>query len=157
MTAAEIIANAGAKLELLSPERFFAPEMGGMNHVPYMRVFHEKHIRVTINTRLKGVRRDGNQLVATLSSDFADGWVEERRVDQVVVEHGTMANDELYHALKPLSRNGGAVDYEALIGSGDPFPARQEGGFTLFRIGDAIAARNVHAAVYDGIRYTLRL
>ncbi len=44
MTAAELIANAGSKLELLSPERFFAPEMGGMNHVPYMRAFHEKGV-----------------------------------------------------------------------------------------------------------------
>ena len=74
-------------LELVSPERFFAPEMGGMNHVPYMRVFHEKGVRVTINTRLRAVRRDGNVLVATLSSDFSGGWRDERRVDQVVVEH----------------------------------------------------------------------
>jgi len=35
MSAAEVIANAGVDLELVSPERFFAPEMGGMNHVPY--------------------------------------------------------------------------------------------------------------------------
>ncbi|MCE3518713.1 NAD(P)/FAD-dependent oxidoreductase, partial [Escherichia coli] len=41
MSAAEMIARAGSKLELVSPERFFAPEMGGMNHVPYMRAFHE--------------------------------------------------------------------------------------------------------------------
>ena len=73
MTAAEMIANSGARLELVSPERFFAPEMGGMNHVPYMRAFHEKGVRVTINTRLKSVRRDGNQLVATLGSDFSPG------------------------------------------------------------------------------------
>ncbi|WP_442578138.1 oxidoreductase [Mesorhizobium sp. ASY16-5R] len=158
MTAAEMVANSGARLELVSPERFFAPEMGGMNHVPYMRAFHEKGVRVTINTRLKSVRRDGNQLVATVSSDFADGWREERSVDQVIVEHGTMANDELYHALKPLSRNKGAVDYEALVGEGAVFPARQQAGtFTLFRIGDAVASRNIHAAIYDGIRFTLRI
>ena len=72
MTAAEIIANAGSRLELVSPERFFAPEMGGMNHVPYMRAFHEKGVTITINTRLHAVRREGNQLVATLSSDFAE-------------------------------------------------------------------------------------
>jgi 2,4-dienoyl-CoA reductase-like NADH-dependent reductase (Old Yellow Enzyme family)/thioredoxin reductase len=158
MTAAEMVANSGARLELVSPERFFAPEMGGMNHVPYMRAFHEKGVRVTINTRLKSVRREGNQLVATLSSDFADGWREERRVDQVIVEHGTMANDELYHALKPHSRNNGAVDYEALVGEGAVFPMRHSaGGFTLFRIGDAVAARNIHAAVYDGIRFGIRV
>ena len=112
-----------------------------MNHVPYMRAFHEKGVRVTINTRLKSVRRDGNQLVATLGSDFSQGWREERRVDQVVVEHGTLPLDDLYFALKPLSKNGGAVDYERLVEGGDIFPEiRPEAAFILFRIGDAVAA-----------------
>lgn len=157
MSAAEIAANAGARVELVSPERFFAPEMGGLNHVPYMKAFHEKGVRITVNTRLHSVRRDGNQLVATLSSDFADGWRDERRVDQVVVEHGTLPLEDLYLALKPLSSNGGAVDYERLIHGGDIFPVRQEGSFVLFRIGDAVASRNIHAAIYDGIRFGLRI
>ncbi|SFT72882.1 NADH:flavin oxidoreductase [Mesorhizobium sp. YR577] len=158
MTAAELIANAGARLELVSPERFFAPEMGGMNHVPYMRAFQEKGVRITINTRLVAVRREGNQLVATLGSDFAEGWRDERLVDQVVVEHGTLPIDDLYLALKPLSKNGGAVDYERLVNGGDIFPdIHPERDFTLFRIGDAVAARNIHAAIYDGIRFTMRI
>ncbi len=158
MSAAEIAANAGAAVELVSPERFFAPEIGGMNHAPYMKSFHDKGVKITINTRVTAVRRDGNKLVATLSSDFSPGWHEERSVDQVVVEHGTAANDELYFALKPLSKNGGAVDYEALVTGGDPFPASaSDGAFTLFRIGDAVHARNIHAAIYDGIRYLLRV
>lgn len=159
MSAAEMIGNAGSRLELVSPERLFAPEMGGMNHVPYMRAFHERHVQVTINTRLVAVRREGNGLVATLGSDYAKGWSQERRVDQVVVEHGTSANDDLYHALKPHSRNGGAVDYESLVGGqGALFPqVNAAGRFDLFRIGDAVAARNIHAAIYDGIRYAIRL
>lgn len=158
MGAAELIANAGSRLELVSPERFFAPEMGGLNHAPYMRAFHEKGVTITINTRLKAVRREGNQLVATLGSDFAEGWSDERRVDQVVVEHGTLPLDELYLTLKPLSRNLGAVDYERLVKGGDVFPVRNpEGAFTLLRIGDAVASRNIHAAIYDGIRYGIRI
>ncbi len=158
MAAAEFIANAGAQLELVSPERFFAPEMGGLNHVPYMKAFHEKNVRVTINTRVTAVRRDGNALVALLSSDFAKGWHDQRRVDQVVVEHGTAPLDDLYFALKPQSRNLGSVDYEALIEGRDPFRARQpDAAFTLFRIGDAVASRNIHAAIYDGLRYTLTI
>lgn len=158
MTAAELIASAGSRLELLSPERFFAPEMGGMNHVPYMRAFHEKGVTITINTRLHAVRREGNQLVATLSSDFAEGWRGERRVDQVVVEHGTMPLDDLYLSLKPLSKNNGAVDYARLVGSGSVFPdMRPDGSFVLYRIGDAVAARNIHAAIYDGIRLAIRI
>ncbi len=157
MGAAELIANAGSTLELVSPERFFAPEMGGMNHAPYMEAFHRRNVRITVNTRVTAVRRDGNALVATLSSDFARGWADERRVDQVVVEHGTLPLDELYLALKPASRNLGAIDYAALLGGGDPFPIRQPAApFTLLRIGDAVASRNIHAAIYDGIRYALR-
>ncbi|KQW31527.1 N-methylproline demethylase [Rhizobium sp. Root274] len=153
MSAAEVIANAGVELEVVSPERFFAPEMGGMNHVPYAKTFAEKNVRVTINTRLTGVRRDGNALLATLGSDFSDVRVE-RRVAQVVVEHGTLANADLYLELKPLSRNRGSVDYAALIARRAPLPVKDENAsFDLLRIGDAIESRNIHAAIYDALRY----
>lgn len=158
MSAAAMIAEAGSQLELVSPERFFAPEMGGMNHVPYMRIFHEQGVTVTINSRLTSVRRDGNKVVATLGSDFSTGWRQDRIVDQVVVEHGTAPNADLYAALKPFSVNLGAVDYAALTAGGDIFPNRNERGrFRLLRIGDAVASRNIHAAIYDGIRTALRL
>ncbi len=158
MGAAELIAGSGSRLELVSPERFFAPEMGGMNHVPYMKAFQEKGVRITINTRLRSVRRDGNRLVATLGSDFSPDYREDRHVDQVVVEHGTAPLDELYLALKPRSRNLGAVDYDRLVNGGDIFPTRNpDASFTLLRIGDAVASRNIHASIYDGIRYALRL
>lgn len=153
MTAAELIANAGAELEVVSPERFFAPEMGGMNHVPYAKLFAEKQVRVTINTRLTSVRRDGNALIATLGSDFSATASVERRVSQVVVEHGTIANDELYFELKPSSRNLGAIDYAAMIARKSPLPEKQAGAsFDLIRIGDAVESRNIHAGIYDALR-----
>ncbi|WP_117190825.1 NADH:flavin oxidoreductase [Rhizobium terrae] len=152
MSAAEVIAAAGVELEVVSPERSLAPEMGGMNHVPYARIFAEKGVRVTINTRLKSVRRDGNALVAVLGSDFS-GAAQERQVAQVVVEHGTIANADLYLALKPLSRNLGAVDYKALLARRPPLPEKQpQGAFDVMRIGDAVASRNIHAAIYDALR-----
>jgi len=157
MTATEMIANAGVSVELVTPERFFAPEIGGLNHVPYMKAFQENGVRITINTRLTAVRRDGNGLVATLGSDYADGWSEERRVDQVVVEHGTWPMDELYFDLKPLSANLGAVDYDRLVMGGEVFPkASGNGKFILYRIGDAVSARNIHAAIYDALRLGIR-
>ena len=77
----------------------------------------------------------------------------ERHYDQVVINHGTLPLDELYFDLKPLSVNRGEVDHDALI-QGD---LQQVGGgpcdgFQLFRIGDAVAARNTHAAIYDALR-----
>ena len=154
MTAAEMITATGAELEIVSPERMFAPEIGGMNHVPYAKAFAEKNVRVTINTRLKSVRREGNQLVAVLGSDYSENASVERRVAQVVVEHGTLPMAELYLELKPLSRNLGAVDYKALIRQENPIKMRNpDGEFDLFRIGDAVASRNIHAGIYDALRY----
>jgi NADPH-dependent 2,4-dienoyl-CoA reductase/sulfur reductase-like enzyme len=156
MSAAEMLARSGAKLEIVTPERLFAPEIGPLNHVPYMRAFKRHGVRLTIATRVKSIRREGNQLVATLSSDFADEFCEERRVDQIVVEHGTRPLADLYFALVPQSTNLGEINYRELIAGRDPFPQRQaEGRFVLFRIGDAIQSRNIHAAVYDGLRYGL--
>jgi len=157
MTAAEVIARGGAALEVITPERSLAPDVGGLNHVPYAQTFHETGTRVTINTQISGIRQDGNELVATLGSIYAKDYIEERRVDQVVVEHGTMALDELYHDLKAQSRNLGEVDYKALIGKGQIFPDRNpKGTFQLYRIGDAIASRNIHAGIYDAMRYGVR-
>jgi hypothetical protein len=154
MSAAEVVANCGAELELVSPERFFAPEMGGMSHLPYAKTFAEKNVRVTINTRLKAVRRDGNALIAVLGSDSSEKTEWERGVSQVVVEHGTIANDDLDLELKPTSRNLGAVDYQALIARRPPLPCRNTGSsFDLIRIGDAVASRNIHAAIYEALGY----
>jgi len=153
MQAAEMLAEAGSSVEVVSPERFFAPEMGGMNHALYARAFNRLGVRVTINARLAAVRRDGNELVATIGSDYG-ARTEERRVDQVVVEHGTLPVDELYWALLPSSNNLGEVDYEALVeGRPQTVVRNAEGKFRLLRIGDAVHSRNIHAAVYDGLRY----
>ena len=152
MQAAEFLAEAGGAVELVTPERYFAAEMGGLNHAAYARIFHKKGVRLTINSRLLAVRRDGNALVATVGSDYGDRR-EERVVDQVVVEHGTLPVDDLYHELKPLSVNRGEIDLRALLGGAPQTLVRNpDGAFRLFRIGDAVSSRNIHAAVYDALR-----
>ncbi len=153
MQAAEALAEAGGAVEIVTPERNFAPEIGGLNHAAYARGFARHGVRVTINTRLLAVRRDGNELVATLGSDHA-ARTEERRVDQVVVEHGTLPADDLYHALRPGSVNLGEVDYRALLaGRPQEIAPNPAGAYRLIRLGDAVASRNIHAAVFDGLRF----
>ncbi len=155
LSAAEVLAGR-VDLEIVTPERMFAPEIGGLNHVPYMAAFHRAGARIATQRRLQSVRRAGNRLVAVLGSDFAPGATEEHEVDMVVAEHGTAPLDELYVALKPLSRNLGAVDYGALIRQQDPFGLRNpDGAFLLYRIGDAVTSRNIHAGIYDALRYGL--
>jgi 2,4-dienoyl-CoA reductase-like NADH-dependent reductase (Old Yellow Enzyme family)/thioredoxin reductase len=152
LQAAEFIAEAGAKLEIVTPERYFAPEIGGLNHVAYARAFQDHDVRITINTRLLSVGRQGNKLAVRLGSDYSRRS-QERLVDQVVVEHATLPLDELYFALKEASANRGEVDYQALL-AGRPQALRSnpQGGYQLFRIGDAVASRNIHAAIYDALR-----
>ncbi len=71
----------------------------------------------------------------------------------MVVEHGTLPITDLYEALRPLSVNLGEVDYAALIANRPQTVARNsEATFRLFRIGDAVASRNIHAAIYDALR-----
>ncbi len=152
LQAAEVLAAAGATVEVMTPDRTFAPEVMGMNLVPYMRSLQGKPVTFTVTYRLRSVARDGNRLCATIGSDYRLDLAETRQVDQVVVNHGTAPNADLYFALKPLSENLGAVDYEALI-AGRPQPAGDgPQGFRLYRIGDAVESRNTHAAIYDALR-----
>lgn len=153
LQCAEMLAEQGATVEIVTPERFFAPEIGGLNHAEYARIFHARGVRVTINSRVLSVRRDGNELIATLGSDY-DARTEERRIDQVVVEHGTLPLDDLYQSLRPDSVNLGEVDYDALLnGRPQEIIRNPSAHFRLFRIGDAVASRNIHAAVYDALRF----
>ncbi len=152
LMAAEVAANAGAQVEVMTPDRSFAPEIMGMNLVPYMRALQNKDVSFTVTRRLLDVARDGNRMRATIGTDYSD-FTHDQHYDQVVVNYGTMPLDDLYFALKPLSLNGGAVDHDALIAGRLQTVTRNPAGqFQLFRIGDAVGARNTHAAIYDALR-----
>jgi N-methyl-L-proline demethylase len=152
LQAAEIAARTGAKVEIMTPDRSFAPEVMAMNLVPYMRSLQKLDATFTVTYRLEAVARDGNQLIAHVGSDYG-GVAKQRTFDQVVINHGTIPLDDLYFELKPLSRNLGEVSHDDLI-EGKPQSAirNPDGTFQLFRIGDAVAARNTHAAIYDALR-----
>jgi hypothetical protein len=152
LQAAEVIAAAGGRVEIVTPDRTFAPEIMAMNLVPYMRSLQGPNVAFTVTYRLQAIALDGNRLRATLGSDYG-AVQQDRLVDQVVVNHGTRPVDDLYFELKPLSRNLGAVDYTALLGGAAQSDLRNPDGlFDLYRLGDAVAARNVHAAIYDAAR-----
>ena len=152
LMAAEIAANAGAEVEVMTPDRTFASDIMGMNLVPYMRTLQDKKTTFTVARRLLDVTRDGNKLTARVGTDYSD-HVSKHSYDQVVVNYGTLPLDDLYFELKALSSNAGAVDYDALTeGRPQKISRNPDGEFQLFRIGDAVSARNTHAAIYDALR-----
>ncbi|MFV1441044.1 MULTISPECIES: FAD-dependent oxidoreductase [unclassified Phaeobacter] len=156
LQAAEVAAQAGATVEVMTPDRVFAPNVMAMNLVPYMRSLQDLDVTFTVARRLLEVRKEGNRLLAVLGTDYS-GHRSSKLYDQVVLNYGTLPLDDLYFDLKPHSLNGGQVDYDALIAGrpqphGRPDEAAGQGGFQLFRIGDAVSARNTHAAIYDALR-----
>ncbi|MFT3975139.1 MAG: NADH:flavin oxidoreductase [Amaricoccus sp.] len=152
LQAAEKIAGAGGRVEIMTRDRSFAPEVMAMSLTPSLRELQKRDVTFTVTWKLDAVRRAGNELLAQVGSDYG-GVTRERRVDQVVVNHGTRPLDEIYFDLRPHSTNLGEVDYEALVARRSQAVTRNPAGrFQLFRIGDAVAARNTHAAIYDALR-----
>ena len=58
LQAAEIIAATGAQVEIMTPDRTFAPDVMAMNLVPYMRSLQDKDVTFTVTYRLKSVRSE---------------------------------------------------------------------------------------------------
>jgi hypothetical protein len=151
MQAAQILADAGAQVEVMTPDRTFAPEVMGMNLVPYVRAMQGRQVTFTVMWRLLAAERAGNRLNALIGSDYGS-QTRTAEYDQIVVNHGTQPLADIYFDLKPLSANLGAIDQEALV-AGRPQPTGDgPPGFALYRIGDAVAARNTHAAIYEALR-----
>jgi 2,4-dienoyl-CoA reductase-like NADH-dependent reductase (Old Yellow Enzyme family)/thioredoxin reductase len=152
LQAAELIAKSGAKVEIMTPDRAFAPEVMAMNLVPYMRSMQKLDTTFTVTYRLEAVEKQGNQLVAHIGSDYG-GVDKQRVVDQIVVNHGTIPLDDIYFDLKPGSTNLGEMSHDQLLaGQPQSVVRNPDGAYQLFRIGDAVSARNTHAAIYDALR-----
>ena len=157
LQAAEVIANNGANLEIISPERFFSPEIGGMNYVPYAKTFIENNVKITINKRVKTIKKRGNRLLVTLGSDYSN-LLETTETSQVVIEHGTIPLDRLYLELKKDSYNLGSLDYNLLVKNiFKEIKKNEQGNYFLFRVGDAVSSRNIHAAIYDSLRICINI
>ena len=152
VSCAEFLAESGCDLEYLSPEMMIAPDIGGTNHPAYLRSLYGNEVTISLNQRLAGIAREDDGFTATLYSEYTQKKTH-RRVDQVVVDHGTLPADDLYFALKPDSSNRGEVDQASLLG-GQPQSVvnNPAGTFQLFRFGDAVNSRNIHAAIYDALR-----
>ncbi len=148
LSCVERMIGAGSTVEIVTPDRHVGHEVTGLAYPSYLAVLYEAGVTMTPDHRLTAVRRSAGRLECDLWNDYTKSSVT-RTVDQVVVENGTEPIAELYFDLRDESCNGGVVDLDALLeGRGQP---RGE-GFQLFRVGDAVSSRNIHAAIYDSRR-----
>lgn len=152
-SAAEYLLARGAQVELVTPDRHAAYETGQLNSPYHMKALYGKGAVITPDTRIVRISREGNRLVVLLRNTYAD-TEEEREVDQVVAEHGTKARDKVYFDLVPHSRNLGEIDLDGFAkGKAKPVVNNAGGEFVLVRVGDAVQSRNIHAAIYDSLRF----
>ena len=156
LSAAEAIARAGGAVAFFALDGHLAMEMSYAEQVIWRRRAYELGIEPRLDRRLERVERVGNRLRVSFRNELTDE-AEAHETGRLVVEHGTRPADALFHALAPRASNRGVVDQRALL-AGAPQPAAagdggsEDGGFQLFRIGDAVSSRNIYAAVLDAFR-----
>ena len=157
LQTAETLTEAGARVDMLTPDRSISRDVPGMNLSPYLKTLQSRDVTFTQGRRLVGIAKNGNHLTAKIGTDYSDHF-DEKDYDQIIVNQGVVPMDDLYLALKPQSSNLGEVDYEALIeGRPQTINSNPNGAFQLFRIGDAVSARNIHAGIYDALRLVRHL
>ena len=126
--------------------------VGGLNYPVHLRELYRQGVKLTPDLRLMSARREGNALKVRLRNMYSRE-TEERTVDWLVVNLGTEPVDEIFHELQASSSNLGTYDIDAMAdGELRIETANAEGAFVLFRVGDAVASRNIHAAIFDALR-----
>ncbi|WP_342594916.1 dimethylglycine demethylation protein DgcA [Salinicola lusitanus] len=151
MSTADYLASKGATVEIVTDDTKPGVAIGGTTFPTYYRSLYQQSVVMTGDLGLHKVYREGDKLVALFENEYT-GEHEERVVDQVVIENGVRPDESLYYALKERSRNKGQIDLEALYAATAQPTLAESGEFALFRLGDCVAQRNTHAAIYDALR-----
>lgn len=149
---ADALLGHGADVTLATPDRNPHHNLGPTVASTTLKALYAQGVRYLPDTDCTGLARDGNRITATLRNVLT-GAEDTQIFDHVLTETGTQANDDIYHALAPRSRNHGQLDIDAWV-TGEPvLPAdTPKGGFDLIRVGDAVSSRNLAAALHDALR-----
>jgi hypothetical protein len=149
---AELAAGKSKHVALVSIDAQLAMELTYSERAIWKKKLYELGIPMLFDHELERVEGCGNRLTATFRNLMTEARVE-RSAEQIVVEHGTVPADALYHELRGLSANDGVTNYDALLAlEPQPRVIRPDATFELHRIGDAVASRNIHSAVLDALR-----
>jgi len=154
-TVAEFLTRQGKNVELVMLDDLPGKELDYAEQAAWKKRIAQDHIPTHAEYALSAVKRDGNGLAAIFTHELTG---EEMRIgcDTVVVETGTLPVDDVYQELRGASANDGHLDLDAFL-AGEAQPGLTLGEFSLFRIGDAAASRNVAAAMFDALRLCSRL
>lgn len=155
LNGAHTLAAAGANLTYVTPDSTAGAEVSYIERPLQMRAFYNSGARLCPDLTLRAVTRQDNRLCLSFENSYS-GEAVEMSCDTLIYEHGTLPVDGLYLDLADLSRNRGLPDLAALT-SAQPQPETTGDGYALYRIGDAVSSRDIHAAILDAARLCTRL
>ncbi len=151
LTVADYLANNKAsEITLNTADATIGMEAMRLEISPFMKRFYQKGVKVTVDQELYQAEKKNNRIELSLRNTHT-GVIKSRMVDSLVVEAGTLPNDEIFYALKPSSLNQGVADLDAMAeGRAQPYYFGK--GYHLYRVGDAVNSRDIHCAILDSLR-----
>ena len=149
---ADYIAQRGALVELATPEPMIADDSGGTSFPIFYRSLCQHNVIFSPNFMLEEIYQEGEHMIAVLKNEYSQ-QIEEREVEQIVIENSIKPNDELYFALQDGASNKGMVNLEQLFRhQAQTELLTKQSSYLLYRIGEAVSARNIHGCIYDALR-----
>lgn len=148
----ELASTAGKQVTYYGIDTQLAQELTYAERIIWKKRAYELGVAMHFDHQIERVERQGNRLKATFRN-LATGKTVSAEAAQVIVEHGTLPADGLYQGLRAQSANDGVTDIDALLAlKPQPLGLNKAATIELHRVGDAVASRNVQAAVLDSMR-----
>lgn len=132
-SCALLAAKSGSSVIFATSDGVVGQEMPYQDGTGFRKRFAEQGIQILGDLDLLRVDKEGARLKATFVHTFS-GHTHSVETDQIIVERGTQALSEVYHDLK----------------------AREDFAGALHLIGDAVASRDVHAAIRNAYMIAMR-
>ena len=152
LSTAQYLAENGAELIIGTPDRLVGYDIGAQNLPVFMRALLALGARFITDVYLiEAIKTDGH-LIARYRNRYTRADAE-LHIDTIVLDQGVVADSSLFDSLSPGSGNLGDYDLNALAaGKAQSDRSNPDGTYQLFRIGDALMCRNIHAAILDARR-----
>ena len=149
-STAVALAGKGVALEVVTPDRMLAFEVGATNFPNYLRELYRRGVKLTPDLELRSVRREGNRLVASFWNEYAEedgraGGRPGRGRARHPARGRALPRAQGRLAQRRRGRRRRTGHRRARRSSSATPTAR----YLLYRVGDAVSSRNIHAAIYD--------
>jgi hypothetical protein len=154
VSTADLLSSQGHTVTLATIDAHAATEMGYTDRIVFHKRLAAQGVATLAYLKLTALHKVGNQLVATLTHELT-GQTQEIITEQVLLETGTSALDDVFFELREGASNKGITDVDAMANWVAQPDAPQ--GYTLHRLGDAVTSRSIHAALLEAYRLAVHL